>query len=106
MRTTTESAAAKNIISNLIHYRKIATEHWDIFKDLLGFGKPGASKDKQTAWMNELNEKRKIVSHASSAISLSLEDLTQLQEYEITLTAKISGRASPSPELALQQAEA
>ncbi len=46
--------------------------------------------------MGELNEKRKIVSHASSAISLSLEDLAQLQEYEVTLAEKISGRASTS----------
>lgn len=78
---------------DLIHYRKIATDHWDLFSEILGFGKKGAGKDRATAWMGELNEKRKIVSHASSAISLSLEDLAQLQEYEETLTEKISGRA-------------
>jgi DNA sulfur modification protein DndB len=90
---------------DLIHYRKIATDHWDIFKDLLGFGKPGASKERATAWMNELNEKRKIVSHASSAISLSLEDLTQLQEYETTLMSKISGRAAQSARLSGEEPE-
>ncbi len=78
---------------DLIHYRKIATDHWDLFSDILGFGKKGAGKDRATSWIGELNEKRKIVSHASSAISLSLEDLAQLQEYEATLTEKISGRA-------------
>jgi len=84
---------------DLIHYRKIATEHWNIFKDLLGFGKPSTSKERATSWMNDVNEKRKIVSHASSAISLSLEDLAQLQEYEKILNAKISGRPTVSPEV-------
>jgi len=59
---------------------KITTDHWNLFADILGFGKKGAGKDRATAWIGELNEKRKIVSHASSAISLSLEDLAQLQD--------------------------
>jgi hypothetical protein len=78
----------------LIHYRKIATEHWDIFQDLLGFGKKGIGKDKGTSWINDLNEKRKVVSHASSAVSLTAEDLAQLQEYEKMLNAKVSGRGT------------
>jgi DNA sulfur modification protein DndB len=69
-----------------------------LFRDLLSFGKRGAGKEKATAWLNELNEKRKIVSHASSAVSLTIEDLAQLQEYENSLVAKISGRTSQIPE--------
>jgi len=85
---------------DLIHYRRIATDNWDLFRNLLSFGKPGAGKDKATAWLNDLNEKRKIVSHASSAVSLTVEDLVRLQEYENNLLAKISGRTRTPSEVA------
>jgi hypothetical protein len=55
--------------------------------------------------MNEVNEKRKIVSHASSAISLSLEDLALLQEYDRTLMTKIAGRAPALAESTETEAE-
>jgi DNA sulfur modification protein DndB len=83
---------------DLIHYKRIATDNWNLFRDLLSFGKPGAGKEKGTAWLNDLNEKRKIVSHASSAVSLTIEDFARLQEYEESLMAKISGRTPTSPE--------
>jgi hypothetical protein len=83
---------------DLIHYRRIAIDNWNVFRDLLSFGKPGAGKERATAWLNDLNEKRKIVSHASSAVSLNVEDLSQLQEYENNLMTKISGRALPTTE--------
>jgi len=35
--------------------------------------------------MSFVNERRKIVAHASSAATISVEDLTLLQEYEQTL---------------------
>lgn len=75
---------------DLIHYRKIAIDNWDLFQSILGIGKSG--KERGTSWMNELNEKRKIVSHASSGISLSLEDLTQLEDIEATLESRLAGR--------------
>jgi hypothetical protein len=83
---------------DLIHYRRIATDNWDLFREILSLGKPGAGKEKATAWLNDLNEKRKIVSHASSAVSLTTEDFGQLQEYERSLNANISGRASSTAE--------
>jgi|SRR5271165_537577 len=79
---------------DLIHYRKIAMENWDLFQDILSFGKKGAGKDKGTSWMNDLNEKRKTVSHASSAISLSLQDLVELQDYEKQLNQKLAARST------------
>jgi hypothetical protein len=45
------------------------------------YGK-GGSKEKRLTWLNFINEKCKIVAHASSAVSLSVEDLSQLEQYE------------------------
>ena len=44
--------------------------------------------------MNELNEMRKPISHASSGVSLALEDLTRLEDIAATLEAKIAGRSA------------
>jgi hypothetical protein len=41
--------------------------------------------------MDFINEKRKIVAHPSSAVTLSLEDLSQLQEYDKWLAAQVVG---------------
>lgn len=43
------------------------------------------------SWMAFLNDKRKIVAHASSAVTLSFEDLNQLQEYDKWLLQQITG---------------
>jgi DNA sulfur modification protein DndB len=75
---------------DLIDYRSIALDNWGIFEPLLAYGKTG-NKEKKTSWMAFVNEKRKIVSHASSAVTLSLEDLGQLQEYDRWLAAQVEG---------------
>ncbi len=75
---------------DLIDYRHIALANWAIFEPLLAYGKSG-NKEKRTSWMAFVNEKRKIVSHASSAVTLSLEDLGQLQEYEGWLAGQVAG---------------
>lgn len=75
---------------DLIDYRLIALDNWGIFEPILAYGKIG-NKDKKTGWMAFINEKRKIVSHASSAVTLSLEDLSRLQEYENWLSQRIVG---------------
>jgi hypothetical protein len=40
--------------------------------------------------MNVVNEKRNIVSHSSAAITLTLEDLALLEEYDHWLAGKIT----------------
>lgn len=74
---------------DLIDYRTIADANWLIFEPMIGYGKTGG-KDKKTSWLVFVNEKRKIVSHASSAVTLSLEDLAQLQEYDKWLTTQLA----------------
>jgi len=77
---------------DLIDYRTIAVEHWTVFEPLLGYGKANMSKEKRTAWMNEVNEARKIVAHASSGVSISVDQLTALEQYAEWLDARITGR--------------
>lgn len=90
----------KECYFDLIDYRAIALDNWTVFDGLVGFGKSG-SKDKRTAWMVFVNEKRKIVSHPSAAVAISIEELTQLQEYEKLLAEQIDLAASSSGEMEL-----
>lgn len=66
---------------DLIDYRKIATDHWDLFESLLAYGKAGG-KEKKTQWLVTVNESRKVVAHASSGKTLTLEELETLQSIE------------------------
>lgn len=75
---------------DLIDYRQILLYNWGLFESLLGYGKSG-SKEKRTSWMNVLNDKRNIVAHASSAITLTVEELSQLEEYDKWLAAQMAG---------------
>ena len=82
---------------DLVDYPKIALHQWNLFQPLLGYGTGG--KDKQLSWMNFVNLKRNIVSHASSGKTLSADDLNQLEQYEQWLTQKLSDMTSSvSPE--------
>lgn len=81
----------KEYYFDLIDYRQIAIKNRSLFETLLAHGKTG-NMEKKTSWMNFVNEKRRVVSHASSAVSVSLEDLSQLEEYEAWLSAKWSGK--------------
>lgn|GEM_PF-545877 len=73
---------------NLIDYRKIALANWRIFQNILGYSK--GSKDRRTSWMKDVNDIRNSLSHASSGVSVSINQLTQLQEYRDWLTSSIS----------------
>jgi hypothetical protein len=77
---------------DLIDYRSIALTNWSLFEPLLARDKGG--KDKRTEWMVFVNEKRKIVAHASSAITISLEDLGRLKEYQSWLIEHLEGEAT------------
>jgi DNA sulfur modification protein DndB len=81
---------------DLIDYSKIAQENWPIFESILGRGKSG-SKEKKLSWLNVVNEKRKIVSHPSAAVTLTIEDLAQLEEHERWLSAQVSSPPSDRP---------
>jgi len=87
---------AKEHYFDLIDYSKIAQENWNLFEPILGLGKSG-SKDKKLSWLSVVNEKRKIVSHSSSAVTLSIEELAQLEEYESWLNAQVSSPLTEPP---------
>jgi DGQHR domain-containing protein len=76
-----------------IDYRKIALENWALFEPILAYGKAG-SKDKRTLWMVFVNDKRNIVSHVSSGVTLSIEDLNQLEQYDAWLSRRNAGGES------------
>jgi DNA sulfur modification protein DndB len=74
---------------DLIDYRKIAVDQWTLFEGLLGYGKNG-NKDKRTHWLVVVNDSRKVVAHASSGKTLTLEELEALHGYELWLVDSIA----------------
>ena len=72
---------------DLIDYAKISVENWEIFEPILAYEKSG-KKEARIHWMNVVNEKRNIVSHPSAAVTLTLEDLAMLEDYDSWLTKK------------------
>jgi DGQHR domain-containing protein len=64
---------------DLIDYRKIISENWELFEKNFGYGKGG--KEKRTDWIADVNEIRKIVAHASSGKTVSLEDHDKVVAY-------------------------
>lgn len=79
---------SKEFYFDLIDYREIVTNNWQLFEPILAYGKSG-SKDKRTLWMVTVNNTRNIVAHHTGK-SVSLEDLNQLQEYDTWLAGKFS----------------
>lgn len=82
---------------DLIDYSKIATENWTLFETILAYEKTG-KKENRIHWMNFVNEKRNVVSHPSAAITLTLEDLAQLEEYDRWLAGKLSSSLAQEAE--------
>jgi DNA sulfur modification protein DndB len=80
---------------DLIDYSKIALQNWQLFEPILAYGKSGSSKEKRLSWLNFVNEKRNIVAHPSATVTLTLEELAQLEEYQEWLDNQIS---APLPE--------
>jgi DNA sulfur modification protein DndB len=78
---------------DLIDYAKIAAENLDTFESMLAYEKTG-KKEARFHWMNVVNEKRNIVSHPSAAITLTIEDLALLEEYDRWLASKIAPTGS------------
>lgn len=78
---------------DLIDYKHVAAANWVMFEGLIGYGKGG--KDKRLAWLDFVNERRKVVAHVSSGVTLSLSDLETLQSYEQWLRGQLSGEEQP-----------
>ena len=81
---------------DLIEYSKIALHNWELFQPILGYGTGG--RDKQLSWMNFVNIKRNIVSHPSSAKTLTLDEISQLEEYERWLDERLADLAVAEPQ--------
>ena len=64
-------------------------QNWATFEPILAYEKTG-NKEKRIHWLNVINEKRNIISHPSSAITLTVEDLAALEGYERWLDAKLT----------------
>lgn len=92
---------SKEAYFELMDYRRIAVEKWELFGPMLGYGKNG-NKEKRTKWMVTINEKRNIVSHPSSGIALSLEELAELEEYDRWLVGSIEGASQVEKSSALE----
>jgi len=84
---------------DLMDYRKIVLENWTIFQNILGYGKKNDSKDKQTKWMVEVNEKRNAIAHPSSGVTLSIEELGELEIYKAWLLQKSTDSAEDESKL-------
>lgn len=80
---------SKESYFDLIDYREIISSKWTLFQKLFGYGKGNDSKEKRTAWINFVNEMRKIVAHSSSGRFVTLEQLAELETYEQWLDNQI-----------------
>jgi DGQHR domain-containing protein len=78
----------KEYYFDLIDYKKIIQENWEIFENTFAFGK--GNKGKKTEWLDLINETRKIVAHASSGKTVSIEDFTRIREYYDWLKGQIA----------------
>ncbi|HYR11636.1 MAG TPA: hypothetical protein VEQ60_27885, partial [Longimicrobium sp.] len=76
---------------DLLDYKKIIFDNWELLNPIFAYGKKNVGKDKGTAWLTVLNDKRKVVMHPSAAVTLTLEELAELEEYERWLTTQLSG---------------
>jgi DGQHR domain-containing protein len=82
-------AGSKEAYLDLIHYRSIITNNWLLFGSTFGYGQ--GSKDKRTIWLQNVNEIRKVVAHASRGSSVSFEQLSELENYLSWLNGQVGG---------------
>lgn len=74
---------------DLMDYRKIILDNWQIFEGIFAYKKAG-NKEAKTSWLVFVNEKRNAVAHSSSGITLTLDELSQLEEYKNWLQQQFS----------------
>jgi DNA sulfur modification protein DndB len=94
----------KEAYFELIDYRRIALDRWELFGSILGYGTTG-NKEKKTKWMVDVNDLRNLVSHPSSGATLSVEQLAEIEQRERWLDAQIAGMAREPTEVALSDDE-
>lgn len=87
----------KEAYFELIDYRRIALERWELLGPIFGYGSSG-NKDKKTKWMVDVNDLRNLVSHVSSGVTLSVEQVAELEQRERWLESQIAGMAKETPE--------
>jgi DNA sulfur modification protein DndB len=85
----------KEYYFDLIHYRRIITDNWDLFEKTFGFGTKG-NKDKRTEYLEFINETRKIIAHPSSGKIVTIEDYAKLDEYNNWLKNQIQNSDNDS----------
>jgi DNA sulfur modification protein DndB len=75
---------------DLIDYRVVITNNWDVFQSTFGRGK--GNKEARTKWIADVNELRKTVMHASKGIHLPIteEQLSLLRELSEWLDAQVT----------------
>ncbi len=81
----------KEYYFELLDYKKIILEDWAKFEPVLAFGNSG-NKEKRTSWIDYISQRRNIVAHPSSAITITFEELDELQKYRIWLSEKLQGK--------------
>ncbi len=86
---------SKEYYFDLIDYKKIAMENWQVFEPLLAYGKQG-NKDIKTSWLDFVNEKRNLLYHSSSGVNVSIDVLNQLQNYQEWLSNRMNNVANDS----------
>lgn len=77
----------KEFYLDLIDYRPIVLARHPLFSKTLCYQQAGNGKEKQTSWITEVNEVRRIVSHASSGQRVTSDQLSQVEAYWAWLNA-------------------
>lgn len=79
---------------DLIHYRTVILKNWGLFESTMGRDK--GAKEERTKWLNEVNELRQRVMHASKGTSLPItqDELAYLTEIREWLKNSTQGRAT------------
>lgn len=77
---------------DLIDYRAIALNNWELFKDILAHGDAG-NKLQRTEWIVKVNEVRNVAFHPSHTTPVAFEDVSRLEEYWTWFSGKATTRA-------------
>lgn len=85
----------KEFYFDLIHYRRIIIDNWELFEKVFAFGSKG-NKEKRTEYLEFINETRKIVAHPSSGKIVPIDDYTKLEEYYNWLGDQVSNSEDDS----------
>ena len=73
---------------DLIDYRDIARQNWSVFEPFLADGT--GNKTKRTSWIAKVNDVRRIVAHASSGSTVSMEQLGEIEGYAARLEGRLA----------------